>query len=202
MSQAKPFPLHWPEGVARTRHPIRARFKPRTYLAARKLLLAEMRRLKTVGVVLSANVPLKLNGDPYAGTHRDIDAGVAVHFIRRGKVHAIALDKYDDVGANVYALCKSVECLRAIERYGSTQLADQAFSAFAALPPAGGDRTVTRHWREVLGVPDGIDKSDQLLIAKSRFRDITKAEHPDKGGDPEKVLEAKGALSRAEEELT
>ena len=149
MAQAKAFPLHWPEGVERTTYPKSSRFGKHTFKEALQLLLSELRQMKATGVVVSTNMPLKMNGTPYANANPGRDHGVAVYFQRKGKLQAMGLDQYRSIEHNMYALAKSINCLRTIERYGSSRLGDQAFSAFAALPAAG-EAPQMRHWREVL----------------------------------------------------
>lgn len=198
----KVYPLHWPDGVPRTRIHDACRFKRRGIGQAIDMVGAELDRMGASHVVLSTSLPQRLDGRPYANGHPvNGEHGVAVYFRRRGDAHVIACDNFGHIADNLVAISKTIEALRAIERYGSASLGDQAFSAFKALP-ATGETAKLRHWREVLDVPEGLDREGQLLLAEARYRRLVRALHPDReSGDAESMAEANGAISRAREEL-
>jgi hypothetical protein len=196
MKHPSTYPLNWPDSAKRARSRIASRFGHRSYARAEAEIIAELgpKRMGATHVVVSSNVRDR-SSKGYVS-----DPGVAVYFRRRGKETAMALDRYHTAADNAYALAKTIEALRAIERYGSATLADQAFSAFTALPPAAEAPTV-RHWREVLGVPDGIPRQDQLDLAELRYRKGITANHPDRGGSTEVAEELNGAIAMARQEL-
>jgi hypothetical protein len=77
--------------------------------------------------------------------------------------------------SDVRALVIVIESMRRIERHASTELMEQAFSGFAALPPATAGSS---HWTEVFGVGDEWNgrPADQVLEhVKSRYRALVKA---------------------------
>jgi DnaJ-domain-containing protein 1 len=83
----------------------------------------------------------------------------------------------------------TVEALRAIQRYGATSMLEQAFAGFAALPPAGEDKK----WWHVLGVaPDCAP--DEI---RARHRELVLKHHPDRGGDPVRMVEINKAVAVA-----
>lgn len=194
MKHPSTVPLNWPDSAKRARSRSASRFGNRTYARAEAELIAELGRMGATHIVISSNIRDRSG----RGLHRD--PGVAVYFRRRGRETAMALDGYLVAADNAYALAKTIEALRAIERYGSATLADQAFSAFTALPPADAAPMV-RHWREVLGVPEGISRQDQLDLALLRYRKAMAANHPDRGGSTEVAEELNGAIAMARQEL-
>lgn len=120
----------------------------------------------------------------------------------------MACDEFTRIQDNVWAIAKTIWSLRAIERYGSARMGDQAFSAWKALPPSSGPSTPSRPWREVLGVPPDLDPEGQLLLAKARYKTLQAQWHPDKMRDDDdraqavdKMAEINGAMARAKEEL-
>lgn len=202
-------PLCWPAHLPRARNRVASKFGRReirgTIVPQRQQrslrftegeaeLLAELERMKATHVVVSSNVITR------SGRGDLDDPGVAVYFRRRGQAMAIACDHYTTAADNAYAIAKTIEALRAIERHGSSTLADQAFSAFRELPPAD-SAPAARHWREVLDVPDGIDREAQLDLAELRFKRGVAKVHPDRGGSDGAMAELNGAIARAREEL-
>lgn len=190
-------PLRWPPMAKRARGRKDSSFKRRTWANAEAELALELGRMHATHVVISSNVFDR------SGRGSVPDPGVAVHFRRGNAEHVIACDLYFTASDNAYALAKTIEHLRGIERHGSTELGNQAFSAFAALPPSTGPAgRAHRHWREVLGVPDGIAKEDQRDLAETRYRKQTASCHPDKhGGDSFLQEELNGAIAMARREL-
>lgn len=189
------FPLTWPTGRARTlvgrrRH---GAFKSLGFGRIRDEMLAELRRLGASNVIVSTNVLLRRDGMPYADTREPEDSGVAVYFERRRRPYVLACDSYDKVWKNLRAVGATVEALRAIERHGSSEMLEQAFTGFAALPAA---RPAESSWWDVLGVsPDA--PLDEIEAAHRR---LTVAHHPDAGGDEEQMARINRARDIAREE--
>lgn len=171
------FPLCWPEG--RTRTPSYRRERSRfdtSFAAARSKLAQELDRLGARNVILSTNIELRLDGQPYANRNEPHDRGVAVYFSYTKREMAFASDRWDKVGDNIHAIAKTIEALRGIARWGTGDMLQAAFTGFAALPDPASARIP--HWREVLGCVaarnrEEIDNSYRL--ARSRA-------HPDKPG--------------------
>jgi hypothetical protein len=188
------FPLTWPTGQPRTppNHRSASRFKAQ-FGQARDELLAELQRLGARKVIISTDVPLRRDGLPYAdGDPRD--PGVAVYFERKGRPYVIACDTYDRLRFNTRAIGATVEALRTIERHGSSTMLEQAFTGFAALPPA---REAEATWWETLGLrPEAtaaaIEEAHQRLALKH---------HPDRGGDHETMARINRARDRALEDF-
>lgn len=185
MSEQLAYPLHWPAGWPRTSASQRERGTfDGTMDRIRKEMLAEIDRLVlgqdkryyTVAshVVISTNMPLRRDGFPRADVRAPDDPGVAVYFERsKGKPVCFACDKYDAVWKNLRAIQKTIEALRGIERWGSSQLLERAFTGFAALPESTGPDC----W-ETLGVTSAATEAEILAA----FRAKAKTAHPDVEG--------------------
>lgn len=127
--------------------------------------------MKADGVIISTNIPIKRNGDPYAQPGKIDDPGVAVYFMLYGEQHVLACDKWIDITSNLRALEKTVEAMRGIERWGASDMLKRSFTGFKALPPAKAEHT----WFEVLNVPPTASRNEIM----SSFRDLIKECHPD-----------------------
>lgn len=170
------YPLYWPESWPRTEsHKVkRAQFKDRSVFTARRELESEIRKFGGRDLIISSNLELKLDGTPRSGQKQPADKGVAVFFERKGEPMALACDVYSSVEDNLWALVRTLEALRQIERDGSPALINRAFKGFAALPDPN-----TRQWWEVLGVEKTADDS----AIRAAFIRLAKIHHPDAGGD-------------------
>jgi hypothetical protein len=183
------FPLYWPEGWPRTPDYKREYSKFKTgFGAAREFLFAEIRRMGGSKQVLSTNVPLRNDGMPRANMPEPKDRGVAVYFRYQKKDMVFACDKYINVRDNIYAIAKTIEALRGIERWGASDMMERAFRGFTALP-----EKASQPWRNVLGLDGGFVS---IEVVESRFRELALKHHPDVGGDSE----AFQAIVRAREE--
>jgi hypothetical protein len=88
---------------------------------------------------------------------------------------ALACDVYTTVEDNLWALCRTLDALRQIERDGSPALINRAFKGFKALPDPN-----TKKWWEVLNVPQTAGNEE----IKRAYLQLAKQYHPDHGGDP------------------
>jgi hypothetical protein len=172
------YPLQWPLGWERTPsyRLNNSRFKRPSMDSACQEVLDQL-RMMGVGrddVVISTNVPTRLDGFPRSNMTAPNDKGVAVYFTRKKKNHVFAADSFYRVEDNLWAIAKSLEALRAIERYGVAQVMDRAFSGFAALP----EKSVTRTCWDVLGI--GHNATDDTLRAK--YKQLASLLHPDQNG--------------------
>lgn len=189
------YPLTWPLGQKRTEsnRRLRGAFKV-GFATARDDLLHSLKLLGASGVILSSSVPVRLDGIPYASAREPDDPGVAVYFdrftIESGtRSYVIACDTYAKVAANLRAIGATVEALRAIQRHGATSMLEQAFSGFAALPPAFHETA----WWDVLGVIKSATR-EQIIAA---HRELTLIHHPDRGGDSARMGEINRARDQA-----
>jgi len=207
------YPLAWPPAWKRTAYSQRrpAAFHKRTqrygeggsnWKERQRLtvgdssafLSGELRRLGARRVVVSSNLRLKDNGQPFAQQPRMLDdPGVAVYFTLKSASRVLACDKWSSVADNLMAIAKHIEALRAVDRYGVGFL-EQAFAGYTALPPAVG-----HDWRQTLGF-----RSDELVspaVVEARFLKLAKQAHPDAGGDPNEMARLNAARDVALAEL-
>jgi len=193
---ADAFPLDWPPGWPRTQAWKRKRPQfnvrnTRSFAAVRDELFAELRRM---GVphgkqVLSTNVELRQDGIPYANRRMPDDPGVAIYFTRKERETCIACDKWEKVEWNIWAIVKTLDAIRGIERWGASDLVDRAFSGFQALcPPAPVD-----DWWEVLEC-DRFASREEIETA---FRKLARQAHPDMGGSADWFSRINAAHQRA-----
>lgn len=169
------YPLQWPAGRPRTPGCRRTRSKfDTTFAVARDDLFRELRRLGARAVVLSTNIELRQDGIPYANRRQPEDVGVAVYFTHKNRQVCFACDRWDKIEDNIRAVCKTVEAIRGIERWGTGDMVDAAFAGFQALPAPASKRP----WWDVLGVA-GHASSEEATAA---YRRLSLANHPDRGG--------------------
>ena len=175
------FPLDWPLGYARTKNRKYSRFQ-QTPGAALSFLRQEVSRLGGKNLVVSTSLPVRKDGGIYAEylAKKVDDPGVAIYFDLNGEPIAMCCDQYDRVFDNAYALGKSVEALRGIDRWGCSEFMKRAFTGFKALPESGS--ATSENWaEEVLSVQPG-DTWDRV---KFLYRQRVKDSHPDTGGTAE-----------------
>src|SRR5262245_54177038 len=60
--------------------------------------------------------------------------GSAVYFTHKGRQMCFACDRWDKMEDNLHAVSKTIEALRGIERWGTGEMVQQAFTGFVALP--------------------------------------------------------------------
>lgn len=187
------YPLAWPVGWKRTQWRLTAKFHA-TFAPARDGLLHEIRLMGGSQAVLSTNIPLRRDGLPYAGIAQPQDPGVAVYFQRKGKPMVLACDRWRKVEDNLRALELTVEALRGLDRWGSSEMLERTFTGFAALPPPP-DLKV-RSWRDVLGIGSFRPTFAQV---KDRRNELAKMFHPDQGSAPsaERMAEVNAAFEQA-----
>jgi hypothetical protein len=190
------YPLAWPNGWPRT--PAQSRtlsaFKATPDKAYRELL-QELERLGAGKVIVSSNLKLRADGAPYANQPRHNDEGIAVYFTRKGKEMALACDKFIRREDNLRAIMKTIDAIRGIERCGSSDMMERAFTGFAQLAPPA----TAIPWRVALGflATDTITSNE----VERTFREAIKGKHPDQGGDPLVFAELVAARAAARIEL-
>jgi hypothetical protein len=177
------YPLCWPGGYKRTPQGSRKRASFQTSLGtARDHLLEQVRLLGGRNVILSSNMPIRQDGIFYANALNPQDPGVAVYFEFKGNPMCFACDRWYHAQDNVRALGKTIEALRGIERWGASDMMERAFLGFKSLP-----ENATQSWRTTLQFPVEAVVSKEMI--ESRYRDLAKTHHPDKGGDSAKFAE-------------
>ncbi len=185
------YPLDWPPGWPRVRSALRARFGDKSLNKAISGLMHELSLLGARDVVISTNLAIrKSDGLPKSGQRQPDDRAVAVYFNLNKKAQCIPCDKWTTIEDNIWAIKKTVEALRGLERWGAKEMVNAAFTGFKALPESG--IANTPYW-EVLG----IDRNSNLFDAEDQYKRLAFINHPDKGGDPIKMSELNGAIKQA-----
>ena len=175
------FPLTWPAGRPREKRPETSRFLA-TLGAAIREVREEVERLGGRGLIISSNLPLRRDGMPYASSSQPADRGVAVYFTYKKKPMCFACDRWTLVEDNMRAIAKTIDALRGIERWGSGQMVEQAFTGFTALP-------APEQPFQVLGV--GANATEAEVSAA--YRRLAMEHHPDRGGDPSQMARINAA---------
>lgn len=192
------YPLQWPVGRARTPD-HKKKWGSLNKMPAgriRELLVKELRLMKVTNYVISSNLAVRLDGMPYANQKKPEDTGVVLYFTRKGQDIAIACDVWSSLDANLRAIGLTVEAIRGMERWGTEEMVDRAFTGFAALPETiimgSGQR---RAWYEVLQVSQDADRE----IVRAAWRRLVARYHPDNQstGDPVKFDEVQRAFKES-----
>lgn len=155
-----------------------------TVAGGRDRVLIELERMGAQAdtVVISTNVELRRDGLPMSGRRDPEDPGVAVYWIRGGQARCMAVDRYDTVADNLAAIAATLDAMRAIDRHGSAEILDRAFSGFVALP-------APEQPFQVLGV-SATASDDEIERA---YRRLAAQHHPDRGGDAETMARINAA---------
>ena len=175
------YPLCWPEGWPRMPSHKRTygKFGVRGRLSIADSiyrLLDELRRLgvNRDDVLISTNIPARLDGLPRSNQSTPPDPGAAVYWETKAKQRrCIAIDRYIDVAQNIAAIAATLEAMRAIDRHGGAEILDRAFTGFAAL-------AAPEQWWQVLGLGGPHASREQIERA---HRELAMKHHPDRGGD-------------------
>ena len=132
-------------------------------------------------VVISTNVPVRLDGLPRSVASEPMDPGAAVYWVEGKHRRVMAIDIYDRVADNIAALAATLDAMRSIERHGGAAILERAFTGFTALPAPG----APRKWFDILGVTPSASR-DEINTA---YRRLASEEHPDRGGSTERMAE-------------
>ena len=191
------YPLYWPEGWKRTVGALRSngRFnKERRSLTVSEGVMRVLKELERMyierdDVIVSTNVPVRLDGLPRSDQSNPSDPGAAVYWRKNqsAPMKCMAVDRYIMVADNLAAVAATFEAMRAIERHGGAEILERTFRGFAALPSSTGET-----WWEVLQIRQ--DASREVIEAS--FKRLMKDRHPDAGGSHD----AMAALNKAREQ--
>lgn len=189
-------PLTWPASWPRTSPGDRpwGRFSRTLSVAvALDLLEEELERLGARDVIVSTDLPMRLDGRPRASAAAPKDPGVAVYFELAGAPTVLACDAWRTVAHNLRALSKHIDALRGIDRWGVGDL-KKAFAGYKALPAAGSSSSAP--WWRVLW--PAADSNPIVSIAAIRYRaaERIRDHHPDTGDGDQVALHAVIAARR------
>lgn len=184
------YPLQWPLGRDRT--PDYAKKGDPFHMPSGRVRQDLLRELKLMGIedfTVSSNLAIRRDGIPYANQRVPEDTGVALYFIRNGQEVVMSCDQYRSLDANLRAIGKTLEAMRAITRYGTEEMLDRAFTGFTALPEGIVTPPPKRPWYEVLGVEEDAPAPE----VKQAYRKAQAFTHPDAGGKPGEFEEVQRA---------
>lgn len=212
MTDITRYPLAWPAGRPRTpaEKRDRAKFHKQTTTQGefgvrvnrerldlgqvRDELLAELTRLGARDVILSTNLRLRGDGLPLASQRAPEDPGAAVYFRYKGQAMAFACYRWTRIEDNISAIARTIEALRGIERWGTGDMVEAAFTGFAQLPAA---RVAVRRWWQVIGV----ESHTPTAAVVDRYRELVMVHHPDRnGGDCGSMVELNAAYEEFKKE--
>lgn len=176
------YPLQWPAGKARAKWPEQSRFRVALGAAIREVQ-NEVRLLGGSMLVISSNLPLRRDGMPYANSSQPNDRGVAVYFKYKGKPMCFACDRWRKIEDNMHAIAMTIDALRGIERWGTGEMVQQAFTGFTALP------SPEQPW-QTLGLDTSRPTREQVEEAHRR---LAMKHHPDRGGSNEQMARINAA---------
>lgn len=180
----KAYPLQWPVGWPRTEQRINSRFgnynnkpsigKASQYVVDEIRMLCGEKWVDDIDYVISSNLRTRLDGLPYSNQAQPDDPGIAVYFMYNGQQMVIACDTFEKIGCNLWAIGKTVEALRGIDRWGCSELMNRAFTGFKALPENSTNTGDASPW-EILGVTKDMNAGE----IKKKYRELCKKYHPD-----------------------
>jgi len=180
-------PLCWPQGWQRSVYEVSSRFghytKPISIAKAVNTVLDELRKMgiDKEDVIISTDLQLRNDGRPRSNQRQPDDKGASVWWKDGEKQQVIALDKYDTIADNIYAIGKTIEAMRGIERWGSGEILERTFTGFQALTDQSGGA-----WWAVLGVDEFADNKE--IIAAYKY--LRSKYHPDKPDGDRELFEA------------
>lgn len=212
------YPLQWPAGWRRTEShrrerarfgqkeavyrddPVKGRYHAYDRSKDLSVFDAIERALKSLqlmglsrdDVVISTNVPTRLDGLPKSNARVPDDPGAAIYW-RKGKdTRCMAIDRYDRVQDNIAAIAATLEAMRAIDRHGGASILDRAFMGFTAL-------AAPVSWWQVLELKGPNASADEIQTAHKR---LSMKHHPDRpDGDTEKMASINAARDQGLEAI-
>jgi hypothetical protein len=188
-------PLAWPVAWPRMKNPQVAPFS-----AGWTTTINELQRvldgLHCTNIVISSNMKARIDGMPNVQARNNVlDAGVALYFSRNNAEVCIPCDKFNTVDGNLRAIGLTLEYIRRMEKYGTSQMVDAAFRGFTALPASIPMGPPSRPWHEVLEV---LPTSPHPVI-RAAYRTLSGKYHPDNGetGNSAKFAEVQRAYKES-----
>ena len=187
MIEARFVPIEkWP-GTPRTSRRY-AHFR-KSYMAQLNALEYELRHLGARDIVIQAgfrSADIRNDGWPRSGA-RPMQPGVIVSFRnRKGEAFGFPCDTYTDFEDNLYAIALSLEALRAVDRHGVTQRAEQ-YQGWKRLEAPEHEAAKDQEWAYgFLAALNGIEPAalhGNRAALDIAYRAAAKKTHPDTGGN-------------------
>jgi hypothetical protein len=178
------FPLQWPVSRPRTQRREKAVFKVTMGRSLRDIQ-DEVRMLGGSNLVISTNMPLRMDGLPTTARRTIADPGAAAYFAYKGKSVCFACDRWDSLEGNLRAISLTINALRGIARWGTGDMVAAAFTGFTALPSP--EQFNTPHG--ILGVAANATRTE----IEYAYRRLAQQMHPDVGGSHEAMARINAA---------
>lgn len=197
-----PLPDVWPGGA---RTPVSERRRPQfktIWTQALDLLDREVFKLDGSNVEIAVDVPptmLRVDGQLRADARTRSPAVVVSFDTPTGRL-VFAADQYTYWQENVDAIARSLEKMRAVDRYGVLQ--GKHYSGFKALPASTSAVMSTSDAAALVGDLGGYSSGEVLqntAVARHAVRTAQRKAHPDAGGTADefhRVQLAKAALEK------
>ena len=128
---------------------------------------------------------------PYANFRIPEDKGVAVYFNLKGESQVFACDKWKRIEDNMRAIRKTIEAIRGIERWGSSEMMNRAYMGFIALPEVSKESAVPIWWKVL-----GVNRYASIAEIENAYQVAAKKTHPDAGGSHDEFVK----VTKAREE--
>lgn len=184
------YPLQWPIGWPRAPEHKVASFKV-SYDESVHQLADELERFGADSAYISTDQELRVSGTPRRDC-QPVTQGAALYFDRNGKQLCIPCDVFLTVRDNIRAIGLTIESMRRMERYGTSQMVEAALTGFAALPAMASESNI-KAWHVVLGVsPDA-----PAAVITAAYRALSKTAHPDGGGSEAQWQELRTAYEQS-----
>lgn len=195
------YPLQWPLGYPRKMYPSRSRFGNKTFAKCRDEIFKQLEMMLSYSekktIVLSTNIPLRNDGLPYANTKQPLDKGVAVYFQYKNESTVICCDEWNKIEDNLWAVAKTIESIRAIDRWGVSDFLKRSFQGFTALPPKQPEKP-KREWWIALNYQQKPSTSPwDWAGVEAQYKSLAKKLHPDVGGTVHQFQELASAFAEA-----
>lgn len=187
----------WPGKLRSSYERKRAPFKA-SHTGTLRMLESELKQINAESVVVQLAIDANqftIEGRPYAQA-RSQHPGVIVSFTKRVRTKtgvsrfplSFPCDTYQTWESNLRAIALALRALRAVDRYGVTQNAEQ-YTGFKQLPPPGPSdeqiQTVEDAARFVAAF-NGSHPSEKILndaeAWRASYRNVASKFHPDKRG--------------------
>lgn len=193
----------WPGTRTPSYRRKRAQFRA-SYAKTLDLLEYELRHLRARDIVIQAGFTfdqIRNDGWPRSNAQPS-DPGVIVSFQSPQGEFSFPCDRYTDWQGNLRAIALSLQALRAVDRYGVTQHAEQ-YRGWQQLPPPAppSSNTMSRDIAATVLANYSIFTPAEILTQPDKreeaYRQAARKTHPDAGGSHEKfvlVQQAKRAL--------
>lgn len=185
------FPLAWPDGVPRAKYRNTSKFKMVTVAECIKELRRQTGLLSASGLVISTNIPLRMDGDPCSNPGRMQDPGAAIYFQMKKRPYCLPCDSWNTVEENLWAVGKHIDAMRGMVRWGVGSI-EQQFEGFKRI-----ESQISRAWWDVLEV--NRQCSREIIIAN--YRRVARDRHPDQGGSESAMQELNLARDTAFREV-